>query len=397
MTVTVPLLDLKAQYATIRDEIEPVVRRVIESQWFILGPEVEGLEKEIAAYCGTAHAVGCASGSDAILLALMALGVGPGDEVICPSYSFFATAGSIHRLGARLVFADVDPATYLMDPDSTRAAAKRCRRLRAIMPVHLFGRCADMDAFLAIGAELGVPIVEDAAQAIGAQDATGARAGSRGVIGCFSFFPSKNLGAFGDGGMCTTNDARLADLLSIQRQHGSRPKYHHHVFGVNSRLDALHAAVLRVKLRHLDRWTAGRQANAAWYDRAFGAAGAATTATPLEGGGFPLRTPAQVAGPRERHIYNQYVIAVPAEMRDALRAELTAKGIGTEVYYPVPIHLQRCFSQLGGRPGDLPHTEAAADRTIALPIYAELTAEQKEHVVRTVVAFAGAHAAMAMR
>jgi dTDP-4-amino-4,6-dideoxygalactose transaminase len=393
----VPLLDLRAQYASIRDEVDAAIRGVVESQAFILGPEVDALEREIAAYCRARFAVGCASGSDALLLALVALGVEPGDEVICPAYTFFATGGAIARLGAVPVFADIEPFSYNLDPEAARAAARRCKRLKALMPVHLFGQSADLAAFESLGRVLGVPVIEDAAQAIGTCDAQGQRIGARGAIACFSFFPSKNLGAFGDGGMCTTNDARLADLMSIQRQHGSRPKYHHHVFGVNSRLDALHAAVLRVKLRHLDRWTAGRQANAAWYDRAFAAAGASTTATPIEDGGFPLRTPAPVTGPRERHIYNQYVIAVPAGTRDALRAELTAKGIGTEVYYPVPIHLQECFSQLGGRPGDLPHTEAAADRTIALPIYAELTAEQKEHVVRTIVAFASAHAAMAMR
>jgi dTDP-4-amino-4,6-dideoxygalactose transaminase len=386
--ITVPLLDLKAQHATIRDEVMKAIEKVIEDQWFIMGPEVKGLEEEIAAYCSTRFAVGCASGTDAILLALMALDVGPGDEVICPSYTFFATGGSIHRLGAKPVFVDIDPTTYNMDPAAVEAAAARCTRLKAIMPVHLYGQAVDMDAYLCIGKTLGVPIVEDAAQAIGTEDAGGKRAGSRGRIGCFSFFPSKNLGTFGDGGICTTDDADLAERLSILRLHGGKPKYYHRVVGLNSRLDALHAAVLRVKLPHLDGWTAGRQANAAWYDKAFAAAGAQTSAVPLAEGGFPLRTPHPADAPA-RHIYNQYVIRVPADMRDGLREELTSRKVGTEIYYPVPLHLQECFAHLGHSTGDLPHSELAAGETLALPIYPELTEAQREHVVATVIAFVG--------
>ncbi|UCD75388.1 MAG: DegT/DnrJ/EryC1/StrS family aminotransferase [Phycisphaerales bacterium] len=385
---TVPLLDLKAQYATIRDEIAEAMEEVIESQWFIMGPNVKSLEDDIASYCNTKFAIGCASGTDAILLALMAIGIEPGDEVICPSYTFFATGGCIHRLGAKPVFADIDPVTYNMDPASVREAASKCKRLKAIMPVHLFGQAVDMDAMLKLGEELNVPIIEDAAQAIGTEDSQGIRTGSRGTVGCFSFFPSKNLGAFGDGGICTMNDERLAGLIGILRVHGGKPKYYHKIVGVNSRLDALQAAILRVKLKYLDSWTAGRQENAAAYDRIFAEAGAATSATPLHEGGFPLRTPQPASRPA-RHIYNQYVIRVPAAIRDELRDELKDRGVGTEVYYPVPLHLQECFAYLGHSRGDLPHSEQAADQTIALPIYPELTDEQINHVARTVVSFVG--------
>ncbi|MHC4128036.1 MAG: DegT/DnrJ/EryC1/StrS family aminotransferase [Planctomycetota bacterium] len=307
--VTVPLLELKSQYQGIKNEIDEAIRSVVESQWFVLGPEVSGLEQEIASLCQTRHAVGCASGSDAILLALVAFGVGPGDEVICPPYTFFSTAGMIALLGAVPVFADIEPVTYNVDPASVRAAAKRCSRLKAIMPVDLYGQCADMEAFAALGAELGVPIIEDAAQALGSRDAQGHPAGSQCTIGCFSFYPSKNLGGFGDGGMVTTNDADLAERLLKLRLHGETTKYHHEYVGFNSRLDALQAAVLRVKLRHLATWTGTRQANAAFYDKAFAAAGAKTSAVPLDGGGLPLRTPQPAADPAS-HIYNQYVIRV---------------------------------------------------------------------------------------
>jgi len=385
-TINVPLLDLKAQYDTIRDEIEPVVREVIESQWFIGGPNVSALEEDIASYCGTSHALGCASGSDAILLALMAIGVQPGDQVIVPTYTFFSTAGSVSRLGATPVFADIDPATYNVTVDTIRAAASCCDRLKAIMPVHLFGQAVDMDGMLELGRELDVPVIEDAAQAIGCRDATGTRVGSRGDIGCFSFFPSKNLGTFGDGGVCTTNDETYANTINILRNHGGQPKYYHRVIGMNSRLDALHAAVLRVKLRHLDAWSEGRRANAAFYDEHFAKAGAKTSVTPLHDGGLPLRTPEPcVAG--ATHIYNQYVIRVPAGVRDELRASLRDQGIGNEVYYPVPLHRQECYADLGYDAGALPHAEAAAEQTIALPVYPELTEEQRLHVVQTVTAF----------
>jgi dTDP-4-amino-4,6-dideoxygalactose transaminase len=391
--VTVPLLELRTQYATIKDEIDEAIRGVVESQWFVLGPEVSALEKEIAALCRTGHAVGCASGSDAILLALVALGVGPGDEVICPPYTFFSTAGMIALLGAVPIFADIESATYNVDPASVRAAAGRCSRLKAIMPVHLYGQCADMDAFVALGAELGVPIIEDAAQAIGSRDGQGHRAGSRGTIGCFSFYPSKNLGGFGDGGMVTTNDPKLAERLMKLRLHGETTKYHHDLVGFNSRLDALQAAVLRVKLRHLAKWTGNRQRNAAFYDEAFAAAGAKTSAVTWEGTGLPLRTPQPAAGPAS-HIYNQYVIRVPAALRDDLRAHLKERGVGTDIYYPVPLHLQKCFAYLGGAKGDLPVSESAAAETVALPIYPELTQQQKEHVVGAVVAYLEQHAAV---
>jgi dTDP-4-amino-4,6-dideoxygalactose transaminase len=389
--INVPLLDLKAQYDTIRSEIEPVVREVIESQWFIMGPNVQTLEEDIAKYCGVSHAIGCASGSDAILLALMAIGLKPGDEVVLPTYTFFATAGCVHRLGGIPVFADIDPVTCNVTAETLRDAARRCTRLKAIMPVHLFGQACDMEAILALGRELKVPVIEDAAQAIGARDAQGIRVGSRGDIGCFSFFPSKNLGAFGDGGICTTNNEAYAESMSILRNHGGKPKYFHRVVGLNSRLDALHAAVLQVKLRHLENWSEARRQNAAFYDDQFSKAGARTWKTPIHDGGLPLRTPDR-AVPGATHIYNQYVIRVPESVREELRAYMTDHGIGNEVYYPVPLHLQDCFADLGYSAGDLPHAETAAEQTIAIPIYPELTVEQKQHVVDTVVQFVNAHA-----
>ena len=391
--IAVPLLDLKAQYATIRAEIQAAIEPVIESQMFILGSEVEAIEREIADYSGTAHGVGCASGSDAIMLALMGLDIGAGDEVLCPSYTFFATAGYITRTGATPVFVEIDPVTYNMDVEATRRAAAKCRNLRAIMPVHLFGQCADMDGLLALGAELGVPVIEDAAQAIGAEDVTGARAGSRGAAGCFSFFPSKNLGAFGDGGLITTNDADYAERMRIIRMHGSKPKYYHRMVGVNSRLDALQAAILRVKLRYLDGWTEGRQRNAAFYDAAFAPAGATTTSGGFSDDGIALMTP-EPAAEGARHIYNQYVIRVPAEFRDDLREHLRERRIGTEIYYPVPLHLQECFRPLGLGEGDLPHTERAANESLALPIYPELTQDQLTHVATTVIEFMQTRAAV---
>ncbi len=382
----VPLLDLKAQYASIRQPVRDAIERVLESQAFVLGPEVEGLEKELADYCESAHAVGCASGSDALLLALMAYGVGPGDEVICPAYTFFATAGSIARLGAVPVFADIDPATYNLDVGAVRAAAARCRRLRAIMPVHLFGQAADLDALLQLAAERGVPVLEDAAQAIGARDAAGRRAGSRGAAGCFSFFPSKNLGGYGDGGLLTTADPELADRLRMLRMHGSRDRYEHPLLGMNSRLDALQAAVLRVKLRHLDSWSDARREHAAYYDRSFAERGARPSSDPLDAGGPPLRTPRPPAEPA-RHVYNQYVIRVPAKRRDPLQKHLASRGIATAIYYPLGLHLQECFANLGWRPDSLPETERASRETLALPVYPELTREQLDHVVASVMAF----------
>ncbi|MFO0787319.1 MAG: DegT/DnrJ/EryC1/StrS family aminotransferase [Phycisphaerales bacterium] len=386
--INVPLLDLKAQYATLKAELEPVVRSVLEGASYIMGPECGMLEKEIAEYTSSKFAIGCANGSDAILLALMALDIKPGDEIVCPSYTFFATGGSISRLGARPVFVDIDPKTYNMCPKHTREVARQCKRLKAIMPVHLFGQAADMDALLEIGREFNVPVIEDSAQAIGTKDNKGAPVGSRGAIGTFSFFPSKNLGAFGDGGIMTTNDQALNDKLSILRVHGSKPKYYHKLVGVNSRLDTLQAAILRVKLRHLEAWHAGRQKNADFYDSAFKAAGAKLSGVSWKADPSPLRIPFRPAAPA-RHIYNQYVIRVPADKRDALRDHLKAQNIGTEIYYPVPLHLQECFADLGYRQGSLPESEGAANETLALPIYPELTREQLQHVANCVVSFLG--------
>lgn len=392
----VPLLDLKAQYQNIRDEIEPIVQSVVEDQWFIMGPHVQGLEDELASYVGSEHAVGCANGSDAILLALMALGIDgvhadTKPRVICPAYTFFSTAGSPWRLGIEPVFADIDPVTYNMDLGHTRKLARTTDNIAAIMPVHLFGRAVDdMDAWLALADELGVPLIEDAAQSLGTRDGTGAMAGSRGTIGCFSFFPSKNLGAFGDAGAVTTNDPELAERLSILRVHGGKPKYYHGVVGLNSRLDALQAAILRVKLRHLESWHDGRRRNAARYDEMFEALGALTSATPIGESDLEIRTPESPATPA-RHIYNQYIIRVPAAIRDDLRTHLKSRNIGNEVYYPVPLHMQECFADLGGREGDLPHSELAARESIALPVYPELTEDQQAYVVEEVVSFVRQH------
>jgi len=390
----VPLLDLKAQYEPLGNEIQAAMREVLESQHFILGPVVAQFEQEIAEYCQSTHAIGCASGSDAILLALMAIDVEPGDEVICPSYTFFATGGSIARLGVKPVYADIDPVTYNMDPQHVAELAERCTRLKAIMPVHLFGQAVDMDTYLELGKRFNVPIIEDAAQAIGTLDDTGAPAGSRGDIGCFSFFPSKNLGGFGDGGLVTTNNDELAERLRILRVHGGKPKYYHKFIGLNSRLDALQAAVLRVKLQYLDDWHEARRRNAAHYDEIFTNAGASDSRTPLLEGGLPLRYPYCPEAPA-RHIYNQYVIRVPENLRDELRDHLKQNGIGTEIYYPVPLHEQECFTYLRYQHGDLPHSESAAAQTIALPVYPELTESQRDHVADTIIAWVKQRAAVA--
>lgn len=365
----VPLLDLKPQFAPLRSELLAALERVAESQQFILGPEVEGLEREVAVHLGTDFAVGVSSGTDALLIALMALGVSAGDEVITTPFSFFATAGVIARLGARPVFVDIDPATYNLD--ATAAAAALGSRTKAVLPVHLFGRCADMDPLLEVTSSRDVPVVEDAAQAIGAADAHGRRAGTVGALGCFSFFPSKNLGAFGDAGMVVTADAHLAQLLRILRVHGSEPKYYHALVGGNFRIDALQAAVLRVKLPQLPAWSAARRRNAERYRSLFEAVGLGDIVT----------LPTDVSG----HIYNQFVVRVPR--RNALRRHLAEHDIGSEVYYPVPLHLQECFRYLGHRPGDFPHAERAAGEVLALPIYPELTEAQQDHVVRTVADF----------
>lgn len=384
----VPLLDLRPQYESLRREIDAAVASVVSSQQFVLGPEVEAFEREVAAYCGAPEAVGVGSGSDALLLALMALGVGPGDQVLVPSFTFFATAGSVVRLGAEPVFCDVEADGWNVSAATLEKGAAGCSRLRAIVPVHLFGRAAPLEEIEALAASLGAPLLEDAAQAIGASDARGRRVGSSGHLAAYSFFPTKNLGGFGEGGLVTCHDADVAETVRTLRVHGMKPKYHHELVGVNARLDALQAAVLRVKLPHLESWHAGRARNARFYDERFRAAGAQGASVALEEGGLPLRVP-ETPAPPARHVWNQYVIRVPAERRDALRAHLAERRIGSEVYYPVPLHLQACFRELGYPPGSLPVAEAGARETLALPIFPELTALQLEHVAETVLAFLG--------
>lgn len=369
--VGVPLLDLKAQYLAIRDQMLDAVHEVIESQQFILGPAVPKCEKAIADYSRCRHGVGVSSGTDALLICLMAENIGPGDEVITTPYTFFATAGSVARLGAKPVFVDICPKTFNID---TRQIEQRItKRTKAIIPVHLYGQCADMDTILDIATRHNLAVIEDAAQAIGAET-KGRRAGSMGHYGCFSFFPSKNLGGIGDGGMVVTQDDDRAERLRILRMHGSKPKYYHSIIGGNFRLDSIQAAVVSVKLPHLDSWSAGRQANAARYRELFKAAGLA---------GGPVELPYEM--PDGRHIYNQFVIR--AKRRDDLRTYLTEQKIGNEIYYPVPLHLQQCFAALGHGKGDFPHSEAAALETLALPVYPELTADQMQTVVNAIAAF----------
>jgi dTDP-4-amino-4,6-dideoxygalactose transaminase len=379
-SVAVPALDLKSQYQSIRDEIDAAVRRVIESQMFVMGPEVAQLEAELAEYCGAAFGIGCASGSDALLLPLMAWEIGPGDEVITTPYSFFATASSIWRTGARPVFVDIEPDTYNIDPAQIEAAITP--RTRAIIPVHLYGQTADIDPIDAIADRYGLFVLEDAAQAIGAAY-HGRRAGGLGQVAAFSFYPSKNLGGFGDGGLMTTDDPTLNRKLARFRVHGMEPKYHHQEVGINSRLDALQAAVLRVKLRHLDSWTARRREAAGRYAALFRAEGLDQVVT------LPVERPGH------HHVYNQYVIRVPAPVRDALRDDLTSRQIGTEVYYPIPLHLQNCFASLGHQPGDFPVAESAARETLALPMYPELTEEHQLHVVGSIRQFLDGHGRLA--
>ncbi len=380
----VPLLDLKPQYLALKTELDEALLRVAASQMFILGPEVTALEQEMAAYCGARHGIGVSSGTDALLVALMAMEVGPGDEVITSPYTFFATGGTVARVGATPVFIDIDPDSYNLDLNQlesflTEACESRDgllfnrtsgRRVKAVMPVHLYGQAVDMDALLGMVRRHCVYVVEDAAQAIGSEVDGGRRVGALGDVGCFSFFPTKNLGGFGDGGLCTTNDDRLAARIRQLRVHGMEPKYYHAMVGGNFRLDEIQAAVLRVKLRHLDAWHEARQANAGYYDRAFQAAGlGGVVVTPRRHPGY-------------RHIYNQYVIRV-AE-RDALRRYLGEQGVGTEVYYPVPLHMQQCFAYLGYQPADCPESARAAAETLALPIFPELDTAQLQYVVDTI-------------
>jgi len=363
--VKVPFLDLKAQYRTIKDEIRTSVEEVFEAQNFILGEQVKRLEIEVASYCGSKTAIGCASGTDALYLALRALEIGAGDEVVTVPYTFFATAGAIWNTGARPVFVDIQADTYNLDPAKLEAAITA--RTKAIIPVHLYGQCADMGPILEISAARGIPVVEDAAQAIGATW-QGKPAGSMGSVGCFSFFPSKNLGGFGDGGMAVSKDSALAGKIRILRVHGSQPKYFHALVGVNSRLDTLQAAILLAKLPYLDGWSEGRRELAAFYDATF--ADAAEISRPVVREG-------------NRHVYNQYTIRVPA--RDDLVKALSAAEIGHALYYPLPLHLQKCFASLGYREGDFPESERAARETLSLPIYPELEQDARSYVAETVL------------
>jgi len=366
----VPLLDLQAQYRPLRDEILAALTRVCDSQRFIMGPEIDALESELSRQLGVTHAIAVSSGTDAILLALMALDIKPGDEVVTPTYSFFATAAAVERVGARPVLVDIDPATFNIDVAQTVAALTP--KTKAIIPVHLFGLCADLDPIVDAASRAGIPVVEDAAQAIGSTYKS-RPAGAIGALGCFSFFPSKNLGAFGDAGLVTTNDDTLARRARLLRTHGMEPKYYHHLVGANFRMDAIQAAVLRVKAPHLAAWTEGRRANAARYRSLFSAAG-------LDG---IVTLPAEP--PDRRHIFNQFVIRTPE--RDALKRHLDECGVGNEIYYPVPFHLQPCFAHLGHRRGDFPHAERAAAESLAIPIYGELTLEQQQAVVSAVAEF----------
>jgi dTDP-4-amino-4,6-dideoxygalactose transaminase len=371
---SVPLLDVGRQYQTIRAEIAEAMARVCESGRFVLGPDCEELEKNLSEYCQAPHAVACASGSDALLLALMACDVGPDDEVLMPSFTFFATASAAWRLGAKPVFVDIDPTTFNVDPALLETHITP--RTKAIVPVHLFGQCADMAAIMAIARRRGLFVIEDAAQAIGAEW-QGRRAGSFGAIGCFSFYPTKNLGGFGDGGLMTATGAGLDARLRLLRAHGMHPRYYHHVVGINSRLDTLQAAVLNVKFRYLEAWTERRQANAARYGELFAKAGLDRVI------GLPT------ASAEARHVWNQYTIRVPDGRRDTLRSFLNERKIGSEVYYPVPLHQQQCFATLGYGRGSLPETERAAREVLSLPIYPELTADEQRTVVVAIAAFYG--------
>ncbi|MFC1497668.1 DegT/DnrJ/EryC1/StrS family aminotransferase [Verrucomicrobiota bacterium] len=378
----VPLLDLKTQYAVIREEVRAVMDEVCDEQYFILGPKVEAFERNIAEYCGVAHAVGVSSGTDALLVALMALNIGPGDAVITTPYTFFATVGSIVRLGAVPVFVDIDPVTYNIDPARLRQTLESMPerfkdfKSRVLMPVHLFGQTADMDSLLDVAKEYNLKVIEDAAQAIGTEypsKSGNCKTGSMGDIGCFSFFPSKNLGGFGDGGMVTTHNADLADKMKMLRNHGAQHKYFHGMVGGNFRLDALQAAVLDIKLKHLESWHAARRKNADFYNEAFK--------------DTSVQTPCAVYAEKgivNHHIYNQYVVRVPD--RDKVCEHLQSEGIGCAVYYPAPLHMQECFKEFGYKEGDFPESEKAAKETLALPIYPELTREMQEHVVKRLLA-----------
>lgn len=379
----IPILDLKAQYQTVKEEIHAAIERVLDSQQFILGAEVEALEKVLAEYCQCTYAFGVSSGTDALLLAMMAIGIKAGDEVITSPYSFFATSGSIVRLGATPVYADIDPASFNIMADQIEA--RITKNTKAILPVHLAGQVADMDAILEIARRYGLYVIEDACQAIGA-DYKGKRAGSIGDIGCFSFFPSKNLGGYGDSGLVTTNKAELADKLSLLRNHGMRPKYHNRIVGGNFRMDAIQAAVLRVKFVHLEAWTESRRKHAAMYRKLFTQN---EIAVPLAEFGLKNGIVLPSEAGYGRHIFHLFMIRT--KHRDELAKFLKANEIGNEIYYPIPLHLQECFSNMGHKQGDFPHSERAAKETLALPIYPELTEDMISRVVNTIVVFQESH------
>lgn len=364
----VPLLDVGRGNRPLREEFLAAIAQVVDSGRFLHGPEVKQLEEQVAEISGARHAVGCASGSDALLLALMAIGIGPGDEVLVPSFTFFATASAVWRLGARPVFVDIDATTFNMDPE--HLASSVTDATKAVIPVHLFGQCADMDAIKAVAKARNLVVIEDAAQAIGARFQEQG-AGSLGDIGCFSFYPTKNLGGFGDGGMLTTDSDVLAEKLRLYAGHGMNPRYYHRVVGINSRLDTIQAAVLNVKMKHLATWTEKRQANAARYD------------VLLRDAGLDQHVTLPHADNRCDHVWNQYTIRVSGGRRDAIRAQLAEQGVGAEIYYPVPLHRQQCFATLGWDEGSLPRTELAAREVLSLPIYPELTAVEQETVVAT--------------
>lgn len=375
--IPVPMLDINRQNQPLREEVIGAIAEVCDSGRFLYGPAVKELEDAIADYCHAEHAVGCASGSDALLLAMMALGVGPGDEVILPSFTFFATAGSVWRLGAKPVFADLLPETFNIDPADIRR--KITPATKAIIPVHLFGQAADMDAINAIAQPRGLHVIEDAAQAIGATY-RGGRVGGLGAVGCFSFYPTKNLGGFGDGGMITTNDAELADKLRVLCNHGQRPRYYHHYVGVNSRLDTIQAAVLGVKLASLDGYAEARGRHAARYAERFAQAGL----------GEQIIAPEVAEGCRS--VWNQYTVRVVsagggASARDAMQKHLADRKIGSAIYYPAPLHVQPCFAAGGGKAGDLPHTELAAQQVLSLPVFPEMTTAEQDAVIAAVAGF----------
>ena len=374
--MTVPLLDLRAQYKTIRDEVLKVTEQVYEDQAFILGKRVEAFEADFARYCHSRHSVGVSSGTDALLIALMVLDIKPGDEVIVPAYSFFATAGVVERIGAIPVFVDIDPTSYNID--TALIEKEITKRTRAIMPVHLYGQCADMDAINAIAKPRGIAVIEDAAQAVGAEY-DGKRAGALGTIGCFSFFPSKNLGAFGDAGAVTTDDEAMVQKLVDFRVHGMRPKYFHHSVGGNFRIDALQAAILHVKLPHLDSWTEGRRRNAALYRERFAASKVKD------------RIVLPVELPRRRHVINQFIVRFPEgqQVRDRVMNTLRERAIGCEIYYPVTLPAQKCFAQLPSAKRSYPESERASHETLAIPVFPELTADQLDEVVRGIEAGLG--------